>query len=294
MTAHLPNLILVDLFGKANFKIDYLHWALMQFPYLGMFVLTQWWLRLHFRTRGVVIAGGHERIRAMRQEMGSMSRAEWVLLAFAAGAALLFALGKGSPIFELHTLPLGIIGLIGIMVLFTPGLFPFTWREVQDRTIWGTFLLLGGALTMTSAMSKSGLADWLASLVHGAIAGQSWWTILLIMMIGTHIIRIGMLSNVAAVAMLAPILFAMAPKIGLHPVAFTMLISDTDTFAYILPTQITAAVIAYSAGHFTTGDYAKAGWVSTLIAVAYGVVVMAPWYAFLGIPVWDPSAPWPF
>jgi hypothetical protein len=21
---------------------------------------------------------------------------------------------------------------------------------------------------------------------------------------------------------------------------------------------------------------------------------MAPWYAFLGIPIWDPTAPWPF
>ena len=43
---------------------------------------------------------------------------------------------------------------------------------------------------------------------------------------------------------IGPILVALAPKLGLHPVAFTMLVSDTDTFAYILPTQITAAVIA--------------------------------------------------
>ncbi len=34
--------------------------------------------------------------------------------------------------------------------------------------------------------------------------------------------------------------------------------------------------------------------VVVLIAIAYGLIVMAPWYAFLGLPVWDPSAPWPF
>jgi anion transporter len=294
MTAHLPNLILVDLFGKANLKINYLHWTMLQIPYLGMFVLTQWWLRIYFRAGGVPIAGGYEKIHAMHQQMGAMTRAEWVLLILCAGAAIFFALGKGSPIVELHQYPLGIIGLIGIMVLFTPGLLPFTWKEVQDRTIWGTFLLLGGALSMTGAMTKSGLADWLASLIQNAVVGQTWWAVLLIMMFGTHVIRIGMLSNVAAVAMVAPILFAMAPKVGLHPVAFTMLVADTDSFAYILPTQITAAVIAYSAGHFSTADYAKAGIVSMLIAVAYGILVMAPWYAFLGMPVWDPSAPWPF
>jgi di/tricarboxylate transporter len=294
MTAHLPNLILVDLFGKANFKISYANWFLLQFPYLGMFVLTQLWLRYHFRAGSVPIAGGYEKIHAMHSEMGPMSRAEWLLLALCAGGALMFALGKGSPILELHQYPLGIVGLVGIMVLFTPGLFPFTWKEVQDRTIWGTFLLLGGALTMTAAMTKSGLADWLASHIQAIVIGHDWWLVLLIMMLGTHVIRIGMLSNVAAIAMLAPILFAMAPKVGLHPVAFTMLVADTDSFAYLLPTQITAAVIAYSAGHFSTADYAKAGWVSMLIAVAYGILVMAPWYALMGIPVWNPAAPWPF
>ena len=61
---------------------------------------------------------------------------------------------------------------------------------------------------------------------------------------------------------------------------------------YIEP--ITAAVIAYSSGTFSMSDYAKVGWVSVLIAIAYGILVMAPWYAFMGMPVWDPSAPWPF
>jgi solute carrier family 13 (sodium-dependent dicarboxylate transporter), member 2/3/5 len=34
--------------------------------------------------------------------------------------------------------------------------------------------------------------------------------------------------------------------------------------------------------------------VSVLIAIAYGILIMAPWYALLGIPVWNPGAPWPF
>lgn len=62
----------------------------------------------------------------------------------------------------------------------------------------------------------------------------------------------------------------------------------------MLPTQITAAVIAYGSDEFTMTDYFKVGWVSVIIAILYGLLVMAPWYAFLGIPVWDPTAPWPF
>ncbi len=294
MTAHLPNLIMVNIFSGAGYSINYLQWAVLQFPYLGMFVLTQWWVRYHFKTGGIEIAGGHSRITEQYKALGPMSRAEWTLLIMFAIIALLFMMGKGSPIYQLHTYQLGVIGLIGMMVLFIPGMFPFKWKEVQDKTIWGTFLLLGGAITLTAAMSKSGLADWLASSIHNAVAGHSWPMILFIMMIGTHIIRIGMLSNVAAVAMLAPVVFAMAPGLNLHPVAFTLLVCDTDTYAYLLPTQITAAVIAYGSDEFTVTDYAKAGWVCILIAIAYGIGIMAPWYAMLGLPIWDAAAKWPF
>ena len=294
MTAHLPNLIMVDIFARANYSIGYLQWAVLQFPYLGMFVLTQWWVRYHFKTGGIEIAGGHARIQEQHKALGPMSRAEWTLLILFAVVALLFMMGKGSPIYQLHKFKLGIIGLIGMMLLFIPGLFPFKWKEIQDKTIWGTFLLLGGAITLTAAMAKSGLAKWLADGIHGMVSGHSWPMILLIMMLGTHVIRIGMLSNVAAIAMLAPVVFAMAPDLNLHPVAFTLLVCDTDTYAYLLPTQITAAVIAYGSDEFSVTDYAKAGWACILIAIAYGIVIMAPWYALLGIPLWNPAAPWPF
>jgi sodium-dependent dicarboxylate transporter 2/3/5 len=294
MTAHLPNLIMVNIFAADNYNISYLEWAMLQFPYLGMFVLTQWWVRYHFKTGGIRIAGGHAQIHEQHKDLGKMSRAEWTLVAVFAFIALLFMMGKGSPIYQLHKFQLGVIGLIGILILFTPGLFPFKWNEIQGKTIWGTFLLLGGAITMTAAMAKSGLAQWLADGIHGAVVGLPWWGIILTLMAGTHLIRIGMLSNVAAIAMLAPILYAMAPKVGLHPVAFTLLVSDTDTYAYLLPTQITAAVIAYGSETFSVTDYAKAGWLCILIAMAYGLLVMAPWYAFLGMPVWNPAAPWPF
>jgi len=294
LTGHMPNLIMTGLFEKSGFhNLGYFNWMLLHVPYILMFALTQWWVRFHFKTANVVIAGGHEQIRRQHKELGPMTRPEWAMLGAFVLVGVLFMTGKGSPI-VLHTYQLGIVGLIGIMILFIPGLFPFKWKAVQDRTIWGTFLLLGGAITMTDAMSKSGLAGWMADHIHVMVEGMGWWQTLLVMMLGTQVLRIGMLSNVAAVAMLAPIVFAMGPKVGLHPVAFTLLICNVDTFAYLLPTQITAAVIAYGTGTFSTADYAKSGWVCILMAIAFGICVMAPWYALWGLPVWNPAAPWPY
>lgn len=289
MTAHLPNLVLVGLFEtELALNISYFNWFKLQWPYLGMFVITQWWVQHYFKTRTVGVQGGYAAVQKQHAELPKTSQVEWLILAVFGGIALMWMTESWHGIKSHNS------ALMGLALLFMPGLFGFKWKDLQDRTIWGTFLLLAGALSMSAAMGSTGLAQWLSDIIHPLAAGHAWWMILLILMLGTHVIRLGMLSNVAAITLLAPILLALAPKLGLHPVAFTMLVSDTDTFAYLLPTQITAAVIAYSSGTFSMADYAKVGWVSVLLAIAYGILIMAPWYAFMGIPVWDPTAPWPF
>lgn len=289
LTAHLPNYVLINLFAKElKLSLSYVDWFLLQWPYLGMFVITQWWVQYYFKTRGVGVRGGQAAVEQMHATLEKTSRTEWLILAVFACVALAWMFQP------FHGIAAQNVALIGLAVMFSPGLFAFKWQEIQNRTIWGTLLLLAGALSLSAAMSSSGLAKYLADGMAPIALGHDWWAILLIMMVGTHIIRIGMLSNIAAITMLAPILIALAPTLGLHPVAFTMLVADTDTFAYLLPTQITAAVIAYSSGTFTMQDYFKVGWVAVVIAILYGVFVIAPWYAYMGIPVWDPTAPWPF
>ena len=294
LTAHLPNLILVNLFASNGKPINYVQWMWLNWPYLGMLPFTYLWTSWYFRTSNIQIAGGTARIEKMKADLGPMSPGERTLLGVFGFVALLFLLSKGSPIYEVHTYALGIIGLIGLLILFIPGLFPLTWKQIEANTIWGTFLLLGGALTLTSAMASSGLAGWLADHVHTLVKDMSWWAAMIVVILGTHVIRLGMLSNVAAVALLAPITYQLAETLGLNPVAFAILVCNNDTFAYVLPTQITAAVIAYGSDKFTTADYAKVGLGSTLIGVIYTLVVMVPWYAFVGLPVWDATARWPF
>jgi anion transporter len=289
LTAHLPNMVVSGLLEKElGIRISYLTWLKLQWPYLGMFVITQCWVQYYFHSRSVRIPGGRAAIASMRAALPRAARSDWSVLALFGGVAVLWAT---EPV---HHLSSEIVALIALAVLFAPGVLRFGWAEVQQRTIWGTLFLLAGALSLSSAISASGLAQWAAEHIYVIAHGHGWWVTIGIVMLGTHMIRVGMLSNVAAVTMIAPVALALAPRLGMHPVAFTMLVSDTDSFAYLLPTQITAGVIAYSSGAFTTADYAKVGVVSVLIAIAYGIFVIAPWYAFMGVPVWNAASPWPF
>jgi anion transporter len=143
MTAHLPNLILVGLFqSKLNLNISYFEWFLLQWPYLGMFAITQMWIQYYFKTRSMAIAGSAKVIEKQASQLPKMSQSEWLILACLGVMAVLW---MTEDVFKIKS---HIAAMLGLSLLFIPGLFKFKWKDLQDRTIWGTFLLLGGALSM--------------------------------------------------------------------------------------------------------------------------------------------------
>ena len=283
LTAHMPNIIMVGLFDKRlNIQISWLQWLWLHLPIIGLFPLMYLILRFFFKFKGVDIPGGAEKIKAEQEALGRTRSFEWVILAIFCFAALMWALE------DLHKIKTGMMTLVALGIFFIPGIFPLKWKDIEHKTIWGTWLLLGGALSLSAAMGSTGLAKYLAALVYPLIQGQGWIMTLFILMAATQFIRLGMLSNVAAVAMLAPILIEMAPLLKMNPVAFTLLVANLDTFAFVIPTQITAAVIAYGTGTFSMGDYAKVGFPIIVLAILWSIFVMAQWYALNGFPVWEP------
>jgi sodium-dependent dicarboxylate transporter 2/3/5 len=281
MTAHMPNIIMINLFEKKlGVSIGYLQWFWLHMPMLFLWVPIYYWTRYYFKTKGVTIPGGLERVRALKEEMGQASRVEWLLLILFGITAVTWAVGK-----QVLHLPLGIITIMILCIFFIPGLLPWKWKVIQKNTTWGTFLFLAGAMSLSVAMSKTGLAAYLANLAKPIAINQYWMVTLLILMVTTHIIRLGMLSNVAAIAFLAPVMLDLAPIYNLNAVPFTLLICDIDTFAYIIPTQLTIAVLATSLGAFKMKDYAIVGLGTMVMAIAFDILVMAPWYAYNGFPL---------
>jgi len=282
-TAHMPNLIMTGLFSKElKISISFFEWFVMQAPILLMFVFTYFWTGWVFKCQSVDVPGGMDMIVQKKEDLGKTSKTEWTILVLFVALALAWATES------IHKVPTAVVGLLFISVFFTPGLFSFKWAAIQEHTIWGSWLMLAGALSLSAAVSNSGLAAYIADLALPIAKGHHWMIILLIMIGVTHIIRLGMLSNVAAISMLAPVMLAMAPKLGLHPIPFTLIVCNTDTFAYFLPTQTTAGVIAYSTNTFTVWDYAKAGIGAMIIAATWDILVMSHWYAFMGFPIWEP------
>jgi anion transporter len=281
MTAHMPNIIMVGLFEKkVGYTLGYFQWFWLHAPMLLLLIPIYYWNKWLFKTKGIEIPGGFTHVKKMAQDMGRTSKVEWLLLILFIITAVAWATSKTV----FHIKP-GIMTLIILCVFFIPGLLPWKWGVIQKNTTWGTFLFLAGAMSMSVAMSKTGLAAYLAGLAEPLATGHHWMMTLLILMIVTHIIRLGMLSNVAAIAFLAPVMLDLAANYGMNPIPFTLLVCDIDTFAFLIPTQITIGVLAYSSGAFTMKDYAISGLGIMAFTIAFDILVMAPWYALNGFPL---------
>lgn len=283
LTGHMPNVIMSGLLNtKANAGITWGGWLWLHWPLLGLFPLMWWWIIRHFNLKNIGIGGGAEKIQEENRKLGKMTRVEWTVLACFSIAVVFWATGS------LHHIQSGVVTLIAVSIVFIPGLLPLEWKNVQHKTIWGTWLLLGGALCLVTAFSKSGLDTYLATQMVNLVPAWGWLGMTLFVMVMVQVLRLGIISNVGAVTLMLPIVFAMAPLLKLNSVAFTLAVLNVDTYALILPMEVTACLIAYASDEFSFFDFMKAGAPLTLMAMLYIALVMVPWWALLGYPIWIP------
>jgi len=281
MTAHMPNIIMINLLEKKHgISIGYGQWLWLHLPMVALWFIVYFWTSFYFKTKKVTVPGGFERVCAMKDELGPTTRAEWLLLGLFCFTAVTWAVGK-----EVLNLPLGIITIMALCLFFIPGLLPWKWKMIQRHTTWGVFFFLAGAMSLSVAMTKTGLAAYLADLAKPIAMNQYWMVTLSIVMVTTHIIRVGMLSNVAAIAFLAPVVLDLASIYNMNPVSFTLMVCDIDTFAFIIPTQLTLGVLGYSLGAFNMKDYAIVGLGSMALHISFSILIMSQWYAINGFPL---------
>ncbi|WP_031513076.1 SLC13 family permease [Desulfofalx alkaliphila] len=284
MHSHMSNVIVAQTINQAldETVISWGTWAWMNWPMLGILVIMYFWVNWALKTHNIEVPGGIGEVKRQRDAMGKMTFTEYVVLIGFTVAILLWATE------QIHGISMAAVTLAVLLIIFIPGLTNLTWKKVQGNTIWGTWLLLCGSLSLVNAFGQTGVNNWLASYLVGIAPAWGWVGVTLFVCIVVQILRLGIVSNVAAVTLMAPIVVALAPMLDLNTVAFTMVVLNVDSYAFILPISVTACLIAYGTEEFTFMEFVKVGAPLTLMVILYMVIVMVPWYAFCGFPIWVP------
>jgi sodium-dependent dicarboxylate transporter 2/3/5 len=209
------------------------------------------------------------------EDLGPMTAAEKktliiIVLSFAAW------LTKG-----LHGFHYSITGMVGVACLVLFGVLK--WRDINDNLEWGTALFIfGGGISLGLAMGYSGAADYFANLFFPLIQGKGW----LVLFVGVAVfgaLVTNAMANVAAAALILPIVIPMAQLEGVNPAILALGLGMATSFAMLLVIGCPPNAIAYSYKYFKSSDLTKLGLVATPTLLLILIGVVCTWWKLLGL-----------
>jgi solute carrier family 13 (sodium-dependent dicarboxylate transporter), member 2/3/5 len=192
------------------------------------------------------------------------------------GLAFILWLTKGF-----HGMHYSVTGMLGVAGLVLSGVLE--WEDIHKNLEWGTALFIfGGGISLGLAMGNSGAASYFAHLFFPLVQGGGW----LVLFIGVGVfgaLVTNAMANVAAAALILPIVIPMAQLEGVDPTVIALCLGLATSFAMLLVIGCPPNAIAYSYRYFKASDLTKVGAVATPILLSVLILVAAVWWKILGL-----------
>ena len=159
--------------------------------------------------------------------------------------------------------------LASFAMLLTGCLTP---RNAGRSVDFGTLIVLGSAVGLSSAVSATGLSDQIANVMV-VIGGDNPYIALTAVFIGTSLLA-NMTTNAAAAAVMFPIALSLAGGLGLNFMPFAIILM-MGASAFVSPASYQTNLMVYGPGGYKFGDFVKMGLPLTLI-VGVLSIILAP------------------
>jgi sodium-dependent dicarboxylate transporter 2/3/5 len=180
-----------------------------------------------------------------------------------------------------HGIDYSVTGMLGVAALVVFRVLE--WEDIHKNLEWGTALFIfGGGIALGLAMGSSGAAEYFANLFFPLVKGGGW----LLLFVGVGLfgaLVTNAMANVAAAALILPIVIPMAQLEGVDPRVLALCLGMATSFAMLLVIGCPPNAIAYSYRFFKASDLTKVGAVATPILLALLVVVVTIWWGILGL-----------
>ncbi|TNE53315.1 MAG: SLC13/DASS family transporter [Bacteroidetes bacterium] len=258
-----PNLQMASILSKNyGIEIDFLHWSMIGFPICCLMILLAYGY--------ILIALGKERKEEVHQF--SLEKDSWnkyqirVLIVFLIVVFLWCFKGPiGALGFAYRDDNVAILGaLLLFLVPAETGKNLLEWQDTQ-KLPWGILLLFGGGLALADTLKRGGVIDWLTNSLAGL--SELPYALLLLLIIAIALFATEIISNLALVTLMVPVMAAFAEEFGFPILQICVPITLASSFAFMLPISTPPNAIVFSSGQITIRKMAKTGFLLNLIGM---------------------------
>ncbi|MEM9648337.1 MAG: DASS family sodium-coupled anion symporter [Bacteroidota bacterium] len=274
-----PNSVLIGLLeNEYNIEISFLRWMTLGLPFsiimvgICYVVLVKWM----YPNRDLQFNASKEVIQTELRKLGPTSGKEkMVLVIFGITVFLWIFRTLINSIFPNLGLSDTMISIFAAITLFAvpynikKGDFIIQWSDTS-KLAWGILILFGGGLALAKGMSTSGIIDMVANAIASSDISILLTASLLILLM---LFMTELMSNVALVAVLAPVVAGIA--IGLEvPILYLLIpVTIASSCAFMLPMATPPNAIVFASGYVKVPEMARVGVILNLIAVGLLILV---------------------
>jgi len=262
--------ILTEMTGE---KLSFLQWSLAALPVVLLMFGAAFLLLTRYFSIDVDSVAEADRILVEKvRHQGKASPNEWFI-----GTVLILTIGLWLTYGNRF-------GMAAISILSVVALFLFktvSWKDLEEYVNWGVFLMYGGAICLSSVLSRTGAGDWMAQQLLNAVGGNP--ILVVISLTVTALLLTEAISNSAVVAVMAPVAISLSSSLALDPKGVTLLIALASGLGNALPMSTPAMAIAYSSGYFKIQDTIVPALLMSVASLAALLLVGGLWWGLLGV-----------
>jgi sodium-dependent dicarboxylate transporter 2/3/5 len=268
-----PNALLAGFMAENyGIRIGFAQWMLLAVPPAFLLLVLTWWLltRYLYPLGRETLPAVAEMLREQAEDLGGMSPPErgvaviFTLVALAWVTRPLLEAWLGLPLSDAGIAVIGALLLFMVPARWSQRQFLMDWDSAKSLP-WGVLIMVGGGLSLGTAIEGSGLAAGVAEGL-GAFADWPVWAlvslVVLVVMMLSHVT-----SNTATAAAILPLTASLTVSLGASPLLLSVPVALAASCAFMLPVATPPNAVVFASGRLSVAEMVRAGAPVGLIAL---------------------------
>lgn len=180
--------------------------------------------------------------------------------------SLMMALLTVLDIISFFTMLIGALGIAFVTQLTDS-------RKVKQEFNLELLMILGSAITLGLAMGEVGAGDVMVAFLK-VLSPELNMYVLIFLIAGLTVVLTNFITNVAAVSIMFPIVYALAPLINLPITSLFLIVAFSASAAFITPIGYQTNIMVMGPGGYKSIDYLKFGIPMTIIYFSILIVYL--------------------